>query len=189
MDSREARGAQAWLPDELQTDRLVLTRIRNEDFDDLCHLHQNQQVMATLGGVRSPEMTAAILKRLVAHWAAHGFGLWLLRDKASGRFAGRGGLQHVSVGGHNEVEVAYALMPEFWGRGLATEFAAASVRVGFEQLQRADLVCFTLHTNRASQRVMEKVGFRYERDVVHADLPHVLYRLTASAWHDAATVR
>ena len=39
-----------------------------------------------------------------------------------------------------------------------------------------DIVCFTLPTNRASQRVMEKVGFVYERDITHANLPHVLYR-------------
>jgi RimJ/RimL family protein N-acetyltransferase len=49
-------------------------------------------------------------------------------------------------------------------------------------VHRSDLVCFTLTTNHASQRVMEKVGFRYERDVLHAGLPHVLYRLSASAW-------
>jgi hypothetical protein len=44
----------------------------------------------------------------------------------------------------------------------------------------ADVVCLTLPTNRASQRVMEKAGFGYERDVVHTGLPHVLYRITAT---------
>jgi RimJ/RimL family protein N-acetyltransferase len=44
------------------------------------------------------------------------------------------------------------------------------------------VVCFTLTTNRASQRVMEKAGFEYERDIVHAGLPHVFYRITASGW-------
>ncbi len=45
-----------------------------------------------------------------------------------------------------------------------------------------EVVCFTLTTNRASQRVMEKAGFEYERDIVHAGLPHVFYRITASGW-------
>ncbi len=84
------------------------------------------------------------------------------------------------VGGNDEVELAYALMAEYWGRGLATEMAQEIVAVAFERLHLTEVVCFTLTTNRASQRVMEKAGFEYERGVVHAGSPHVLYRITAS---------
>ena len=80
-----------------------------------------------------------------------------------------------------EVEVAYALRVESWGNGLATEMARAAVQVAFANLGLPDLVAFTLPTNVASRRVMEKAGFAFERDVVHADMPHVLYRLTASS--------
>jgi ribosomal-protein-alanine N-acetyltransferase len=86
------------------------------------------------------------------------------------------------VGGNDEVELAYALMTEYWGQGLATEMVEAILAVVFEKLDITNLVCFALTTNRASQRVMEKAGFEYERDVVHAGLPHVLYRITASGW-------
>ena len=65
---------------------------------------------------------------------------------------------------------------------MATVMAGAILTVAFEQLGMAEVVCFTLTTNRASQRVMEKVGFEYERDIVHAGLPHVFYRITASEW-------
>ncbi|MBI1816268.1 MAG: GNAT family N-acetyltransferase [Deltaproteobacteria bacterium] len=172
--------------DELRTARLRLTRMQASDVDDLARMHRDPQVMATLGGVRSAAETTQIVERLVAHWAQQGFGYWLVRDLATDRFAGRGGLRHVAVGEREEVEVAYALMPEFWRRGLATELARECVRVGFAELQRADLVCFTLTTNRASQRVMECAGFVYERDVIYADLPHVLYRQTAVAWRARA---
>jgi RimJ/RimL family protein N-acetyltransferase len=88
----------------------------------------------------------------------------------------------VAVGGRDEVEVGYGIVPEFWGQGMATELARESVRVGFAVLGRADLVSFTLPTNQKSRRVMEKAGFRYERDVEHAGLPHVLYRLRQAEW-------
>jgi ribosomal-protein-alanine N-acetyltransferase len=78
------------------------------------------------------------------------------------------------------VELHYALIPEFWGQGLVTEMAAAIVGIGFEQLGLKEIVSFTLPSNRASQRVMEKVGFQYERDIIHADLPHVLFRRDVS---------
>jgi ribosomal-protein-alanine N-acetyltransferase len=170
------------LLDELRTSRLLLARMRDGDLEDLVRMHRDPQVMATLGGIRAADETAQFLERQLVHWATHGFGWWLVRDLLTGRFIGRGGLRHVTVNDRAEVEVGYGLMPESWGRGLATELAHESVRVGFEELHRPDLVSFTLPTNRASRRVMEKVGFCYERDVVYGDLPHVLYRHTASAW-------
>src|SRR5205085_2188193 len=100
----------------------------------------------------------------------------------SGQFIGRGGVRLFPVEGIEEAEVGYGLVAEYWSRGLATELARESVRVGFEVLGRPDLVCFTMPTNRASRRVMEKAGFRYERDGIHADLPHVFYRITAAQW-------
>jgi RimJ/RimL family protein N-acetyltransferase len=65
---------------------------------------------------------------------------------------------------------------------LATEIAKVSLHIGFERLRLTDIVCFTLTTNMASQRVMQKAGFTYERDILHANWPHVLYRMTAGSW-------
>ncbi len=166
-----------------QTKRLSADRLQSEDFDDLCRMHQDPRVMATLtahGGILSDNETRQVLTRNLEHWDRHGFGLWVFRDKVDGQFVGRGGLRKTYIGGNNEVELAYALMAEFWGKGLATEMGEAILKVGFEQLGLADVVCFTLTTNRASQRVMEKLRFKYERDIIHVGLPHVFYRLNAS---------
>jgi RimJ/RimL family protein N-acetyltransferase len=162
------------------TDRLLATRLLPGDLGELCRMHQDPQVMTPLGGLRSDEETRRWLGTNLDHWGRHGFGLWMFRDRSDGRFVGRGGLRHVEVEGRDEVEVAYALRAEFWGQGLATEIARASVWVAFEQLGLPDVIAFTLPANRASQRVMEKAGFTYERDVAHAGMPHVLYRITAT---------
>jgi ribosomal-protein-alanine N-acetyltransferase len=159
------------------TDRLIAERLRVEDLDELCRMHQDPRVMATLGGLRSDAQTQQFLRDNLRHWDRYGYGLWMFRAKANGRFVGRGGLRHVHVGGHDEVELAYALMAAFWGSGLATEMARAILTVAFVHLGMADIVAFTLATNQASRRVMEKVGCQVERDIVHAGLPHVLYRL------------
>jgi RimJ/RimL family protein N-acetyltransferase len=58
--------------------------------------------------------------------------------------------------------------------------ARAILSIAFGPLDLAELVGFTLSTNRASVRVMEKVGFAFERAIVHANLPHMLYRRTRS---------
>jgi ribosomal-protein-alanine N-acetyltransferase len=160
-----------------RTNRLIAERLRVEDLDELCRMHHDPSVMATLGGLRSDEQTRQFLCDNLRHWDRHGYGLWMFRAQADGRFVGRGGLRHVHVGGHDEVEFAYALMAAFWGNGLATEMAKAIVTVAFEHLGMTDIVAFTLATNQASRRVMEKVGCQYELDIVHAGLPHVLYRI------------
>jgi RimJ/RimL family protein N-acetyltransferase len=161
------------------TDRLIYDRLRAEDYGELCRMHQDAKVMATLAGIRSDDETQRFLHRELEHWERYGFGWWVFRDKGDGQFVGRGGLRNTHIGGNDEVELAYGLMSEFWGKGLATEMGEASLKVGFEQLGLANVVCFTMTTNRASQRVMEKVGFKYERDIIRANLPHVFYRLTA----------
>lgn len=168
--------------EELTTDRLIAHRMQVSDFPDLCRMHGDPVVMATLVKVRSDEWTQQFLEREIEHWERYGFGLWVFRDRLTHQFVGRAGLRHTHVNQEDGVELAYALMSSFWGQGLATEIAQTSVKVGFRQLYLPQILCFTLTTNYASQRVMEKVGFQYESRITHANLPHVFYRLTKPQW-------
>lgn len=163
--------------DSFTTARLRATCFRPTDLAILCELHHDPRVMATLGGVRSDEQTAQFLREKIEHWERYGFGYWIFREKATDSFVGRGGLQHVKVGGNEEIEVGYTVTAAHWGKGYATEMARAMVDLGFQELGLREIVCFTLTTNRASERVMQKVGFHFEREVVHEGAPHVLYRL------------
>lgn len=162
--------------ESFRTERLVAERLDARHLHELLRMHGSRRVMATLGGVRDAPETGAMLETWLAHWDRHGFGLWIFREAASGEFAGRAGLQRVRIEGGDEVELAYALMPGFWDRGLATEMAARLVDLAFGELALPELVSFTLPGNRRSRRVMEKVGFAYERDILHAGLLHVLCR-------------
>lgn len=176
------------LPERFRTRLLLLTRLCRDDLDDMVRMHRDARVTRTLGGPRPDAETAVLVDELDAHWARHGFGWWALREPASGRFVGRGGLRHVQVAGQSEVEVAYAVLPEYQGRGYATELARVAVAQGFVTLGFDEIVSYTLPVNRASRRVMEKAGFTFERDIEHAGLHHVLYRLTAQAWAGAPAV-
>jgi [ribosomal protein S5]-alanine N-acetyltransferase len=142
-------------------------------------MDSDPQVMAMLGGVRDEAQTAAYLTRNLQHWTTHGFGLWILRDAQDNRVVGRAVLRHLLVEGSDEVEVGYGFFPEFWGRGLATEIAAACLHFGREELSLPSIVAITLPSNLRSQRVMTKVGLVYEREVSHEGLTHVLFRSPA----------
>jgi [ribosomal protein S5]-alanine N-acetyltransferase len=165
-------------PERLERGRLVCERIRPEHATQLEALLLDPLVYSMLHPAQQPPTAVDVhdhVERKHQHWERYGFGLWLLRDRATGELAGRGGLQHTDAVVGEPVEVAWAVMPARWGEGLATELALTSVDVGFETLELERLIAFTLPHNLASRRVMEKSGFIHERDIVHADLPHVLY--------------
>jgi [ribosomal protein S5]-alanine N-acetyltransferase len=165
--------------DKLFTPRMTAERLRPEHEDALLSLLGDPRVGATLGGAQDRAGVREILARHSRHWDERGFGYWLFRDRATGEVAGRGGLERKPVAGGEEVEVGWAIAPERWGRGLATEMGHIAVHVAFDHLGLDEVVAFTLKTNAASERVMQKLGFRYERDIEYASLPHVLYRLRA----------
>jgi len=111
-----------------------------------------------------------------AHWDAHGYGPWAMRERESGDFVGRGGLAWATVQGRREVELPWAVVSSKQGNGYATEMATAAI----ETARKAGLdrvVSLTLPDNLASRRVMEKVGLQFTGEIEHAGLPHVLYVL------------
>jgi [ribosomal protein S5]-alanine N-acetyltransferase len=112
--------------DAFRTDRLLAERLREEHLGEIRRMHLDPSVMATLGGLRSDEETANYLRDNLDHWDLYGYGMWVFRDRADGRFVGRAGLRNTRVGGNDEVELAYALVAEYWGSGLATEMAGRS---------------------------------------------------------------
>jgi RimJ/RimL family protein N-acetyltransferase len=150
-----------------------------EHADDLSRLLRDPRVARTLFATAVAPTEAEVVTNLAAkqaHWERHGFGLWMVYDRGSGAIVGRGGLQHTIATGRDEIEVGWAIVPERWGEGLATELALASVEAGFGTLGLTELIAYTLVDNIASRRVMEKSGFSYEREMEFVGLPHVVYR-------------
>jgi len=166
-------------PEEFRTARLTAERLTGAHVADLLAMHADPRHMEFLGGVRDEAQTREYLERNLAHWAAHGYGVWILRDAASRRVAGRAIVRHLLLDDLDEVEVGYGFQPEYWGRGLATEIATACVGYAFDVLHLPSVVGLTVPHNTRSRRVLEKVGMAYERDVLLGEAPHVLYRVFA----------
>ena len=164
--------------DRVQTERLVCLRPTLDHAPAVSMLLRDPRVAATLSVTGLPPTELEVAANLLAkdaHWRRYGFGLWTLYDRATGAMVGRGGLQHTNVTGSDEVEVGWAIVPERWGEGLATELALASTSAGFQTLELDELIAYTRPDNHASRRVMDKAGFRYLRELEHAGRAHVLY--------------
>ena len=171
----------ALAPRCLDTPRMRGEPLAPEHETEISGLTLDPRVYRTLWPWAEPPTPADVRQSLADkrdHWERHGFGLWLLRDRATGELVGRGGLQYTDAVGGYAVEAAWAITPERWGQGLATELAQASVAVAFESLGLPELIAITLPENIASRRVMGKSGFVYQREIEHVGLTHVLYRRT-----------
>jgi ribosomal-protein-alanine N-acetyltransferase len=170
---------------QLNTPRLVGTPAGPADFADIRRIHTDPRVMATLsadGKTFTEEQSRAFLERAAQHWKSHRFGLWIFRDRSDDDFVGYGGIKHAEVEGRDEIELAYAITSDHWGKGLATEISIAALKQGFDAMHLPRIVAFTLPHNQASRRVMEHCGFTFQRNIIHANLPHVLYALEASSF-------
>jgi RimJ/RimL family protein N-acetyltransferase len=129
----------------------------------------------TRHGLRAERRGAEILAEDIRHWQRESFGPWIFFEATTGSFVGRSGLRRTTVRGRACVELLYVVRPEFWGGGYATEMA--SIAVAHARTLRLDeVVGFTATSNRASRRVLEKVGLRFEAIFEHAGLPHWLGR-------------
>ena len=160
----------------------MLTRIGQDDLKDLVRLHREAQVAAGLGCALADGEIATQLEHLAGQWEQHGFGWWAVRDPASGRFIGRGGLRPLAPDAPAEAELGCALLPEYWNRGLATELARVSVAQGFVRLHLEQVVGFMLPSNSGARRVMEKTGLRLEGSISRAGAQRAHYRLTTASW-------
>ncbi len=164
------------------TTRLVARRVTADDEPFVCDVFSDARVAANLGGPRDAERVRRDVQRWSAHWSDHGFGLWILRDSGTAEPVGWTMLHVTDTGGTPGVEVGWTIVAPWWRKGLASEAGAEAVRIGFDALGLDEIVSFTQPHNVASRGVMEKIGFVYDCDVAHADLPHVLYRLDRQTW-------
>jgi ribosomal-protein-alanine N-acetyltransferase len=140
----------------LETERLVLRPLCEADLDALATLRADPQVARYLGQPRTRDEMAERLGKIVDHWQRHGFGIFALLEKGSGRFVGYCGVAYL----HDltDAEVTYGLASPFWGQGLATEALTRCLQNAFEVIGLPRVVGVAAVENTASQSVMVKAG-------------------------------
>ncbi len=165
----------------LETERLVRRPFEPSDLDALAPIDADRAVTEHL--LRGPAGRAASTARLeghIAHFAEHGFGIWAVVSNECGALIGECGLRILD--GCGDIELHYVLARPQWGKGLATEAAAAALRHGFETLALDRVVAFALPTNAPSLRVMEKLGMAFERNGTFGDTAVIYYAITRAAY-------
>lgn len=172
----------------IETDRLILRPYREDDRADFAAINGHPEVGAWLAGVQDRAQSDAMMDKITAHIAEHGFGFWAAERKADGKLIGAIGLivMGEDLPHPGAIELAWRLHPDAQGSGLATEGARAVRDWVWANLDAPEVVAITAQSNVRSQAVMAKLGMRRDPDgdfdhpKLAADHPlrrHVLYRL------------
>jgi len=139
----------------LRTGRLLLRAFHAGDWDGYTAMNADPEVRQFLGGrVLSREETWGLMEAALGQWGLRGYGF--LAVEVDGQFAGRVGVLHPAD--WPEPELAWGLARPFWGRGLATEAAAAVRDWAFARFGWPGLFSFIMADNVRSRRVAEKLG-------------------------------
>ena len=161
----------------LETERLILRRLLPDDLDDLFALYRDPEIRRYFpeGTLTYEETKDELEWFLSGHPDRPELGLWATVHKETGQFIGRCGLLPWTIGQRPEVEVAYLLAKEWWGRGLGTEAARGIVRYAVEQLGLSRLICIVTPGNQASANVARNIGMTLEGQMEDEQGPFLLY--------------
>jgi RimJ/RimL family protein N-acetyltransferase len=150
----------------LETDRLMLRKLSVEDAPFILKLVNEPSFLRFIGdkGVRTlNDARDYILEGPVDSYDRLGFGLYMVELKENGTAIGMCGL--IKRETLEDVDIGYAFLPEFWGKGYAFEAAAAVMEFGKSAFGLQRIVAVVSTENSSSIKVLEKLGLRFERMV------------------------
>lgn len=167
----------------IETSRLRFRPLVADDVDALATMFADPEVMRFIGacGVLTRDHAQHSIERQQTEYRERGFGEWATIDRETDDMIGLCGLiRWPDIDGVEELEVAYLLAREAWGRGLGTEAVTTIRDHAIDHLGRTRLVSCIYPDNHASIRVATKVGMAFEKTLTYGEAPMSLYSLDAA---------
>jgi [ribosomal protein S5]-alanine N-acetyltransferase len=150
----------------IETERLQIRPLTIEDAGFILELLNDPSFIQNIGDrkVRSiADAQAYILNGPIASYAKNGFGLCLVTLKETGESTGMCGL--INREQLDDIDLGYAFLPRYWSKGYALEAARAMLEFGWNTADLKRIVAITDPSNTPSNRVLEKLGFVFEKMV------------------------
>jgi RimJ/RimL family protein N-acetyltransferase len=164
MDTSAVRSSCTVAP-VIETQRLHLRAHRIDDLSDCVAMWSDPSVARyTIGDPSPPQRTWMRVLAYRGHWALLRYGYWAVEEKVSGRYVGEIGFadykREIEPSIAGVPELGWALVPEFQGRGYATEALGAAVAWGDQHFALPRTVCIIHRDNQRSLRVAGKLGYQ-----------------------------
>lgn len=142
-----------------ETERLLVRQFTNDDQENFYRMNSHPQVMDYIRPVKNQEETDHFLQLNIDQYNEQPlYGRWAVIEKATGESIGSFAI--IPIEGTKKMQVGYALMPDYWGKGYATELTFAGLRYFFTHTMVDLIYAETELSNTGSQNVLIKSGFK-----------------------------
>ena len=161
------------------TKRLIIRELAVSDIPQIYTIYSDPQVRKYIDNI-DDYLDAEIEKQkayIQKVYSFYGYGLWGVFGKTSKKLIGRCGFENETIDGKDEIMLSYLLDSEHWGYGYALECCEAALRYAKENLDMNRIVVVIDHDNSRSIKTAEKLGFKYEKDVVFNDKDRKLFSI------------
>ena len=154
----------------IETERLILREIRDEDLEGMFELDSNPNVHEFLGKkpIKTREQAQKVIDSVKQQYKERGIGRWAVILKETGEFMGWTGIRlntEYNMNGRTRYyDVGYRLIERFWGNGYATESGLVAVQYAFETMKLSELFGTTEFGNTASHKALLNIGLEYVED-------------------------
>lgn len=142
----------------IETPRLLLRPPRLDDLDAWAAMMTDPAAARFIGGTMPRPLSWRGIMTMIGSWHAHGFAMFSVIEKSTGRWVGRLGPWQPE--GWPGPEIGWAIVRDCWGRGYAPEGAIAATNWAFDTLGWTEIVHSIAPDNLPSQRVAQKLGSR-----------------------------
>ncbi len=154
----------------LETPRLILRKFTLKDGEFIFRLLNSPGWLKNIGSRNISSKADAekyISEKLEPHYERSGFGFYLMEIKQTGESAGMCGL--VKREGLDDVDIGFALLPEYEGKGYAFEASEAVMKYAQNVLKILKLAAITIPQNKGSIKLLEKLGMKFEKMIFMPD--------------------
>ena len=167
----------------IETQRLILKSMTEEDASGLFQLNSDPEVIHYTGdkSFNNLEEVLNFIRKYDEVYKKYGYGRLSTFIKETGEYIGWCGLKYLS--NKNETDIGYRFAKSFWGKGYATESAAACLDDGFNSLHLHKIIATAMKENIASINVFKKLGLKFNKDEDCGCQPGVVYEITKEDWN------
>lgn len=148
--------------DVLTTENLVLRKIVKTDFRSFCRIHQSSTIMKYFdGGAKTLEQARTRFNEIMDHQDKYGFSYYSVFLNSTKQYIGQAGLYYNY---DMTVNLCYAFLEDFQGKGYGTEAVIAVLKQGFEDLFFSEITTMSSFENQASMHLLEKLGGKVTKE-------------------------
>jgi len=152
----------------IETKRTLLRKFTETDCQAVFDFGSDKEVQKYTGDIllKSYEQAMGIIKNILyADYKKYGYGRWAVVHKRDNKVIGFAGLKYLPEFG--KTDIGYRFLPQYWGQGIATEVSVPIIKYGFEKLGLKEIIGITDPLNKASSKVLNKIGLKYYKSAIY----------------------